>query len=135
MRALAIAVIVAGCASGASPRRADSSSEPLAAAIARARAAHLPLVVEFGAPWCKPCKALAAQVLPDARVVAALHGVTFVQYETQTPAGEEAAQRCAVADLPAFVAFDASGAVRTRIAGKAPTAEELVAFLQAAATP
>ena len=124
MRALVLAVALAGCAP-----RAAGSTETLAAAIARAHDAQKPLVVELGAPWCQPCRELAKHVLPDPRVVAALRDVTFVQYETQTARGGEVAEHLGISALPSFIVFDASGAVRASIVGRAPTVDELVALL------
>jgi thiol:disulfide interchange protein len=132
MRSVVALAFVAACGGAAVQHPGEARS--LDAVIADAHAAGKPVVVEFGAPWCKPCRAFADTVLVRADVRAALAGVTFAYYDTGTDAGTAAAEHLGVADLPAFVALDAAGGVRTMRVGSAPTAEAFIAFVHAAAT-
>ena len=122
-------VVVAGCA----PPRVPAPPAPtLTSELAAANHANQPLVIEFGATWCKPCRTFAEQVLPDPRVVAALRHVRFVQYDIDTPTGAEAMRRLDVTGVPAIVSLDRAGGVRQRKVGAAPSADELLAILGAA---
>ena len=104
----------------------------LAAAMAAGGRLHQPVIAEFGAPWCKPCRAFAEHVLTDPRVEAALRDVTFVQYDIETPVGKDAAAQCHVSGIPAVVGVAPDGSVHPMAAGTEPSADELVAFVQAA---
>jgi thiol:disulfide interchange protein len=128
MRLLVAAVALAGCAGAATP--SSPTTPMLATAIATADQARQPLVVEFGAPWCKPCRAFAATVLTDPRVRAELATITFVQYDVETPAGADAAKRCNVAGVPAIVSLDRAGGI-VRTLSAVPDADGFIAFLRA----
>jgi thiol:disulfide interchange protein len=99
-------------------------------AIEKARDEHRPLVVEFNATWCKPCRVFATQVLPDPRVQAALRDVVFVQYDIDTMVGADAARRCRVRGVPAVVGIDHQGFVRLEKIGTEPNADQFLEFLR-----
>jgi thiol:disulfide interchange protein len=119
--------VVLGCGSD----RSSGTAAPtlLADHIAAAGRAREPVVVELGAAWCKPCHDFAEHVLPDPRVQAALHGVDFVEYDIDTPAGADAMKRCNVAAIPAVVGLARDGTPQVLVAGAEPTVDQLVAFL------
>jgi thiol-disulfide isomerase/thioredoxin len=102
--------------------------------IEKANEQHLPLVVEFNATWCKPCRVFAEQVLTDPRVTEALRDVMFVQYDIDTPAGADASHRCKVHTVPVVVGIDHDGFVRLIKRGTEPTADEFLEFLRQAKT-
>jgi len=80
-----------------------AAAEPLDAAIERAKAADMPLVVELGAEWCKPCKVFEKDILPDMRVQKALASVVFVRYDADEPQGKDAVTRLSARSFPTFV--------------------------------
>ncbi len=88
-----------------------------------------PLIVEFYATWCGPCKHFEAHILPDPRVQAALADVMFVRYDVGTPTGQDAFARCHASAMPTFVGIDHDGNVRLFKAGTEQTAEEFLAFI------
>ncbi len=126
---LALALTFAGCA-GHAATTPMPTTPTLTVAIDTANRTQRPLVAEFGATWCKPCHVFAEQVLTDPRVVAALGGVTFVQYDIETPVGADAMRRCEITGVPAIVSLDRAGSVRARKAGAALTSDEFLAFLR-----
>lgn len=132
---LAFAVLVlTACGGGRSAPPARTATDPptLAAAIASGQARHQPVIAEFGAAWCAPCRVFAEQVLTDPRVTAALRDVTFVQYDLETPVGKAAAARCQVTAIPALVGVAPDGSLRPLMAGAAPTVDQLLAVIAAA---
>ena len=129
MRSVILVACLAACSSTepskpvapapAPPPPAVSAGPPpqIDAAIARAKAEHKPLVVEFFTTWCKPCK-LFEQSLRDPRLEAAAARAIFVRYDAEAAgAGTEAAQRFHIASFPTFLAVDHDGTVRAKQTG------------------
>lgn len=93
------------------------TSPTLDAALANAARNRKPLVIEFYADWCLPCRYFDAKVLPRADVAAALRSVEFVRYDIDTAPGEQIAEKLGVTGVPTFMVLDASGNVLARHAG------------------
>lgn len=67
-------------------------------ALAKARRENKPLVLEFTAEWCAPCKQMEKTTLMNSRVIELLKQVVFVLIDTdQQP---EIAERLGVVGLP-----------------------------------
>jgi thiol:disulfide interchange protein len=127
-RCVALALCI-GCSPAASSKGTGDGTM-LVERLAAANQAKQPLVVEFGATWCKPCHDFADHVLTDPRVQTALHGIAFVQYDVDTQSGADAAKRCNVGNVPTVVAVARDGAPQPLNPGREPTVDEFVAFLQ-----
>jgi thioredoxin 2 len=80
--------------------------------------ARVPVMVDFWAPWCGPCRMVAPEVAKAARQVAGRAVVLKVNTE-QLPA---LASRYRVSGIPDFAVFDA-GALVDRRAGAMPAVE------------
>jgi len=115
-------LLAVGCAAPQGPSTLEEVVE-------QAAAQKQPLVIEFYATWCGPCKHFERDILPDPRVQAALAGVTFVRYDVDTPRGQDAFQRCHAQAMPTFVGVDAGGQVRLFKEGTEGSADEFLAFL------
>lgn len=103
-----------------------SRAEPtLDDAMKQAAAANKPLVVEFSAQWCGPCKVFEKDVLSDATVQAALNDVVFVHYDAEVTPGLEAALKLGIEGFPTFVVVDKQGAIGAKAVG----AMDVSAFL------
>lgn len=85
--------------------------------IAKAKAAGKPLVIDFYAVWCKPCKKFKAETLPDKQVQAVIGDVLFHAYDAEKGNGKKAAKRYGVRGFPTFLVIDHSGKERARTMG------------------
>ncbi len=74
--------------------------------LAKAKAENKPLVLDFSAEWCAPCRRMEKTTLVDRRVVELLEQVVFVRLDADKH--PEIAQRLGVVGLPdiRFVAPD-----------------------------
>lgn len=98
---------------------------PLVEARRRAAAEHKPLMVDFSAEWCQPCKQMDRSVFSDPVVAARLNQTVVpvrvtdrTQEEGSNPPDIEALQkRYAVTGFPTLVFADAGGAELARLEG------------------
>ena len=98
---LAVLAVLAGAALTSCASSWDQS-------VARATQRDQPLVVEFYASWCKPCRRF-EQVLGDPEVVAALQGITFERYDFDSSEGQFHARRLGVRGVPTVLAVGRDG--------------------------
>jgi thioredoxin 2 len=91
--------------------------------------ADVPVVVDFWAPWCGPCR----MVAPELAKVAARANRRFVIVKVNTDALADLGQRFGVRSIPTLAVFSSGGEV-SRMTGARP-ALEIEAFIQKATTP
>jgi thiol:disulfide interchange protein DsbD len=105
-----------------------------ASKLAAARAAGKPVVIDFYADWCLPCKELDAKTFSDARVVKELD--RFVRLKADLTAADDATtveltKQYAIVGVPTVVFIDAAGneAASARLTGFEPP-DRILQFAQ-----
>ena len=96
-----------------------------------ARAQHRPVLLDFYADWCLPCKELELKTFSRAEVARALAKFTLVKVNCTTdddPTVAAAKKRWHADTLPTLVLLDANGNVERKIDHFVP-AEELLKLL------
>ena len=90
---------------------------------------QLPVVVDFWAPWCGPCR----MVAPELQKVAASNAGKYLIVKVNTDALPELGERFNIRSIPTMAVF-AGGREVARTAGARPAAD-IEAFVARAAVP
>ena len=91
---------------------------------AAVRHSDLPIVVDFWAPWCGPCR----MVAPELAKVAAAHAGRYLILKVNTDAIPELGERFGIRSIPTMAVF-AGGREAGRTAGARPAAD-IEAFIE-----
>jgi len=111
---LAVLLLVAGVAFAIPKRELDGVkwAKYEAAAITQAKSAGKPVVIDFYADWCLPCKELDEKTFTDEKVMAELDRFTRVKADL-TIAGDaktkQLTEQYGIVGVPTIVFLDASG--------------------------
>ena len=109
------------------PRHSDVPWEnDLPQALARARETGQPLLIEFQADRCAPCRRMKRDVFPRSDVARALQGWVPVQVDVDAQPG--VSEQYGVHALPTFLVLASDGRELSRTEGSM-TAEQFIAFV------
>ena len=87
------------------------------AALARAKEERKPVLIDFAAEWCAPCKKYEREVFTDPAVVERLSGMVLLRVDVTEQNDADAAlqQRYKAETLPTLIALSPDGAEKVRI--------------------
>ena len=91
------------------------AGSPLDRALAGARANGLPIIVQFSAAWCGPCKRLEEVTLADPQVARLMSDSTLVRVDMD--ADPQAARSNGVTAAPTILFVSSDGSVVDRLVG------------------
>jgi len=100
----------------AEPARVDD-------ALARARKAHVPVLLDFSAPWCYSCYFMATHVLNGAEWTALEARTVVATVDADSPDGAAWMKKLEIKALPAYVVLNEDGAELGRILAEQPRAK------------
>lgn len=82
------------------------------AALAESARTGKPVLVDFTASWCPPCKVMKHEVWPDAQVAQAVNdGYVPLLVDVDDPQNAQVAQRYGIRSIPTILVLDAEGKV------------------------
>lgn len=113
---LLFALAVAGASHAAAPANVD-------AALAKAKRAHQPLLLDFSAPWCYSCYFMETHVLNGTEWDALGRKAVVAAVDADSPDGAAWMKKLAVKALPAYVVLDENGRELGRILAEQPRAK------------
>jgi thiol-disulfide isomerase/thioredoxin len=89
-------------------------------ALQRAKAEHLPVLIDFQAQWCYSCYFMNSHVLTGAEWQATEKRVVFVEADADSPSGAAWMSKLGVQALPSYVVLNAEGVEQGRILAEQP---------------
>ncbi len=114
--------------SPASPEDLPQWREGYEQALAESRETGRPVLIDFTASWCPPCRVMEADVWPDASVRDVIaQRVIPLQLDVDKPSSAPAAQRYGVQYIPTIILVDADGRELARDGFM--TAAQMIAFI------
>lgn len=120
-REAATAPTTAGAGGATASANAINWRHDFDAAVSEAAQAGMPLLVDFTADWCPPCKEMAREVFPQADVIAAVTaGFVPVKVDLTNPgkAERKVADKYNVQAIPTLIVLTADGrVVKTQVGG------------------
>lgn len=121
---MARVMLAMGLAGAAATASADDSfpwEHDFETARAIAQATGRPIMIDFWATWCGPCKMMNAKTFPDPRVIEKSAAVVPLKQDVDRE-GRQLAERYKITGYPTILFIDADGNVQDKIVGAMPAA-------------
>ena len=111
------------------PASAIAWRENFQPALDEAARTGKPVLIDFTASWCPPCKVMKHEVWPDDRVADAINGAYIpLLMDVDVPQNGPIAQRYGIRTIPTILVVDADGRVLRQ--GAFMSSAEMLAFLK-----
>lgn len=107
------ALLLSGALHASGPATVDE-------ALAQAKKAHQPVLIDFSAPWCYSCYFMATHVLNGEEWKALQRRAVVAEIDADSPDGSAWMKKLAVKALPAYVVLNEDGAELGRILAEQP---------------
>jgi thiol-disulfide isomerase/thioredoxin len=107
------ALLLSGALHASGPATVDE-------ALAQAKKAHQPVLIDFSAPWCYSCYFMASHVLNGKEWDALHRKAVIAEIDADSPDGNAWMKKLAVKALPAYVVLNEDGAELGRILAEQP---------------
>jgi hypothetical protein len=114
-------LFAASAARAAAP--APAGSDPVTEALAQARARHVPVLIDYSAPWCYSCYYMEKYVLTGPEWARAHREAVVVALDADSPVGAKWMAAWSVKAMPSYLLFNADGAELGRILGEQTRAD------------
>lgn len=105
-----------------------AGQDPFEAALQRARERHVPVLIDYSAPWCYSCYYMAKNVLTGAEWDRVQHEAVVVELDADSPVGAKWMAAWSVKAMPTYLLFNPQGQELGRILGE-QTREDFYAWL------
>lgn len=116
-------LLLSALASAVSLNAAEPPAASVDAALAQAKKAHMPLLLDFSAPWCYSCYFMATHVLNGKEWTALEAKALTASVDADSPDGAAWMAKLAIKALPAYVVLNEDGAELGRILAEQPRAK------------
>lgn len=115
----------------AAPASAVAWRTGFEAALAESAQSGKPVLVDFTASWCPPCKVMTHEVWPDARVASAVNDQYVpLLVDVDDPRNAAVSQKYGIRSIPTILILDAGGEVLN--VGSFLSADDMLDFLKPA---
>ena len=120
------------------PKHADAGWPAYsAAALRQATVAHQPVVIDFSAEWCGPCRKMEETTFRDSRVIAKGRDIVFLKVDlTEQDVPDPLAKQFRIIGVPTLVFLDPAGREHAELRQVGyVTADELLDLFERARRP
>jgi tetratricopeptide (TPR) repeat protein len=122
-RILAAGLLLAVALPAAAAAETSAAADPVAAALEQAKARHVPVLIDYSAPWCYSCYYMAKNVLNGPEWERAKKETVVVELDADSQIGSRYMAAWSVKAMPTYLVFNADGQELGRVLGEQTRAD------------